>query len=83
MSLNSASEYIVVYVCSCGNYYGSSSMGSLENAPNIAPVGTPDAGKIRSFRSTCPSCGGQRVKRYAHLVPEEEVAEAKRTAGIH
>lgn len=67
-----------LYVCACGNYYGSSSMGKLQDKPNIAPTGSTDAGKIRSYRSRCPDCGLERVERYARLIPKSDVAEVKR-----
>lgn len=73
---------IVVYVCEnfqkCGGYYGSSSMPPLEKEAVIAPVTAKDAGQIRHMRSQCPICGGNRIRRYARLVPQEEVSEAER-----
>ncbi len=74
---------IEVYVCpteGCGNYYGSSSMGRLEDAVNLGAIGSDYAGQATSRRDRCPTCGAARVRRYARLVPADEVAAARRLA---
>jgi hypothetical protein len=63
------SNIIAVYCCpnpECNNYYGTSEMGRLEEIWN-----TDLKGKPTSPRSRCPACGSQRVRRFAHLTPED------------
>lgn len=72
---------IRVYVCpnpECGNYYGTSTMGHLEHEPNIAGGGSPRPGSVTSYRNRCPACGEARKERLARLIPEAEVATARR-----
>jgi hypothetical protein len=75
-------EVIEVYVCpACGNYYGASGMGNLAEMANIAPVGHKQAGGIVSYRDQCPHCDAPKVRRqrrYARLVPDEEVGEIRK-----
>jgi hypothetical protein len=67
-----------VYVCyteGCGNYYGSSTMGKLEEQENIGATGSGTPGKVTSRRDKCPNCGAPRQERLARLIPPEEVRE--------
>lgn len=73
-------DVVTIYVCltdGCGNYYGSSSMGNLEKQENIGAVGSGQAGQVTGHRNKCPTCGKPRVRRFARLVPQHEVLEAK------
>lgn len=70
---------VTLYVCpskDCGNYYGSSSMGALDEQINYGHSSSAHAGERISSRAKCPSCGAERELRYAKLVPKEDVAEA-------
>jgi hypothetical protein len=67
---------ITVYYCSCGNYYGSSTMGELHKMAVMAPSSSEDAGQVRHMRSKCPRCGKNRIKRFARLIPVSDVAAA-------
>jgi hypothetical protein len=69
-------DIIVVYACpspKCENYYGSSSMGKLEEIPN-----TDLKNEITFYRNRCPNCGIPREHRYAKLISQDEAAEALR-----
>lgn len=71
-------ETLVVYVCpnpQCSNYYGSSSMGRLEKQWNRALKG-----EKTHKRSQCPNCKSERIRRYARLIPTEEVSDALKAA---
>lgn len=71
---------VKLYVCStkdCGNYYGSSSMGKLHEEWN-----TDIKGERTTKRSRCPQCGGERVERWAWLIPQDHVKDTLREAGI-
>jgi DNA-directed RNA polymerase subunit RPC12/RpoP len=69
---------IRVYYCGkCGSYFGSSSMGNLENQTNETHIG-PLENRNRGSRSRCPYCGTNRTERYARLIPVEDVAEVKK-----
>lgn len=73
-------EIIRVYVCpnpDCNNYYGTSSMGKLENEPNIAPPESNKAGEVVSYRNKCPDCGENRIERYAKLIDADDVAQIR------
>jgi ribosomal protein L37AE/L43A len=76
---NTNDGVITVYVCACGSFYASSSIGNLEQEPIHAPAHAKDAGKIRHMRSRCPDCGKDRVRRTARLIPipdEMEISKA-------
>jgi hypothetical protein len=68
-------EVIEVYVCNCGSYYGSSSMGKLEEQGN-----TDLKGEVTFTRDRCPDCEGKRQKRYARLIPKDEQTQAENEA---
>jgi hypothetical protein len=68
---------IRVYVCKCGNYYGASNMGKLQEDWN-----TDLKGERTTLRSTCPDCGSQRQERWAWLIPQDHVRDVLKEAGI-
>lgn len=73
-------EIVKIYVCptkSCDNYYGSNNMGIMEAQENITFV-VGEGKKSRGFRTKCPQCGADRVPRFARLIPEDEVDEARK-----
>lgn len=68
-------EVIRVYVCpseTCDNYYGSSSMGKLEEQWN-----KDIKSQHTTKRSQCPVCKSEREERFAKIIPASEVAEVR------
>ena len=78
-------KIVALYVCpACGSYYGSSNMGILESQENTSSIG-PIEDRGRGFRDECPDCKSKgktvkRIKRYARLIPIEEVNTAFKAA---
>ena len=67
-------DIIAIYICpKCGNYYGTSSMGKLEEIPN-----TNLKNEITSYRNQCPNCKTPRVRMYARLINQDEAEDALR-----
>jgi predicted RNA-binding Zn-ribbon protein involved in translation (DUF1610 family) len=71
-------EVICIYICpKCGNYYGASGMGKLEDQAN-----RDLKNDITHYRDRCPDCGETRTRRFARLIPEDEVSRAFHTVHI-
>lgn len=65
---------VVIWVCpNCGNYVGSTMMSGVNLNDQMAH---DIFGKETHPRSQCPNCKSTRIKRFARLIPQDEVDEA-------
>jgi len=62
-----SAKRVIVWMCSCGNYYASSNTGDLRGKVN-----RDRKGNVTTSRTRCPDCGGNRKRRVLLVVGEED-----------